>query len=210
MQVNHRFRTMLAGAALLVWAGLVTAQEAPLDFSTPAQAYAQRAMPLMLAANDSVVTAEKAPAVTAPAAQPEFEESWLTGGKAHMVLGLATIATALATGATAPGEGCEDSCPPGYVPPPRETNGTHAKLAKLTTALAVATVATGLYYHWDDFHLEDGLTDPDNLHVILGVTGAALMAYATAKSAGSTTPVSHAGMGMAGAYGMIAAVKIAW
>jgi hypothetical protein len=212
MQVNHRFRTMLAGAALLAWAGLATAQEAPLDLSTPAQAYAQRALPLMLAANDSMMAAEKTPAVTAPAAQPEFEESWLTGSKAHMVLGLATIATALATGATAPeGYECEvGPCLPLSQQPPRETNGTHAKLAKLTTALAVATVATGLYYHWDDFHLEDGLTDPDNLHVILGVTGAALMAYATAKSAGSTTPVSHAGMGMAGAYGMIAAVKIAW
>ncbi|MBU1214687.1 MAG: hypothetical protein KKF58_02120 [Gammaproteobacteria bacterium] len=198
----------LAGAVMLAWTGLAGAQEAPLDLSTPAQAYAQRAMPMMLAANDSVVATDKSPSVTAPSAQPEFEESWLTGGKAHMVLGLATIATALATGATAPGEGCETNCP--AVLPPRETNGTHAKLAKLTTALAVATVATGLYYHWDDFHLEDGLTDPDNLHVILGVTGAALMAYATAKSAGSTTPVSHAGMGMAGAYGMIAAVKIAW
>jgi multidrug efflux pump subunit AcrB len=30
-----------------------------------------------------------------------------------------------------------------------------------------ATVMTGLLYHWDDFHLEDGLTDPDNLHVML-------------------------------------------
>ncbi|MBU0689814.1 MAG: hypothetical protein KJ850_01475 [Gammaproteobacteria bacterium] len=193
---------------MLALSGLAGAQEAALDLSTPAQAYAQRAMPMMLAANGGAVTTERSSNVVKPAAQPEFEESWLTGGKAHMVLGLATIATALATGATAPGEGCEHGCTGPQ--PPRETDGTHAKLAKLTVALAAATVATGLYNHWDDFHLEDGLTDPDNLHVILGVTGAALMAYATAKSAGSTTPVSHAGMGMAGAYGMIAAVKIAW
>lgn len=209
MQVNQRYRMMLA-VALLAWTGLASAQEAPLDLSTPAQTYAQRAMPMMLAANDSVATTQTSSNIVKPAAQPEFEPSLFTGSNAHMALGLATIVTALATGATAPGEGCEDTCPPGYVAPPRETDGTHAKLAKITTALAVATVATGLYYHWDDFHLEDGLTDPDNLHVILGMTGAALMAYATAKSAGSTTPVSHAGMGMAGAYGMIAAVKIAW
>lgn len=210
MHVKQRSSMALAGAVMLAWTGLAGAQEAPLDLSTPAQAYAQNAMPLMLAANDSAATTKTSSSVVAPSAQPEFEESWLTGGKAHMVLGLATVVTALATGATAPGEGCEESCPAGYVAPPRETNGTHAKLAKATVALAAATVATGLYYHWDDFHLEDGLTDPDNLHVILGVTGAALMAYATAKSAGSSTPVSHAGMGMAGAYGMIAAVKIAW
>jgi len=207
MQVNQRYRMMLA-VALLAWTGLASAQEAPLDLSTPAQSYAQRAMPLMLAANENVVTTEANPNIVKPAAQPEFEPSLFTGSNAHMALGLATIVTALATGATAPGEGCEENCTGPQ--PPRETDGTHAKLAKVTTALAIATVATGLYYHWDDFHLEDGLTDPDNLHVILGLTGAALMAYATAKSAGSTTPVSHAGMGMAGAYGMIAAVKIAW
>lgn len=210
MDVKQRSSMALAGVAMLAWTGLAGAQEAALDLSTPAQAYAQRAMPMMLAANDSAATTKTSSNIVKPAAQPEFEPSLFTGSNAHMALGLATIVTALATGATAPGEGCEDTCPPGYVAPPRETDGTHAKLAKITTALAVATVATGLYYHWDDFHLEDGLTDPDNLHVILGVTGAALMAYATAKSAGSTTPVSHAGMGMAGAYGMIAAVKIAW
>ncbi|MFH2135116.1 MAG: hypothetical protein ABII81_08060 [Pseudomonadota bacterium] len=210
MEVKQRSSMALAGVAMLAWTGLAGAQEAALDLSTPAQAYAQRAMPMMLAANDSATTTSTSSNIVKPAAQPEFKPSLFTGSNAHMALGLATVVTALATGATAPGEGCEGTCPPGYVAPPRETNGTHAKLAKLTTALAVATVATGLYYHWDDFHLEDGLTDPDNLHVILGVTGAALMAYATAKSAGSTTPVSHAGMGMAGAYGMIAAVKIAW
>jgi hypothetical protein len=207
MQVNQRYRMMLA-VALLAWAGLASAQEAPLDLSTPAQTYAQRAMPMMLAANDSVATTRTSSNIVKPAAQPEFEPSLFTGSNAHMALGLATIVAAIATGTSAPGEGCEENCTGPQ--PPRETNGTHAKLAKLTVALAAATVATGLYYHWDDFHLEDGLTDPDNLHVILGVTGAALMAYATAKSSGSTTPVSHAGMGIAGAAGMVFAVKMAW
>jgi hypothetical protein len=207
MNVKLRSSMALAGAAMLAWTGLAGAQEMPLDLSTPAQAYAQKAMPLMLAANDSMAPAKTSSNIVKPA-QDEFEPALFSGSNAHMVLGLATVVTALATGATAPGEGCEHNCTGPQ--PPRETNGTHAKLAKATVALAAATVATGLYYHWDDFHMEDGLTDPDNLHVILGMTGAALMAYATAKSAGSTTPVSHAGMGMAGAYGMIAAVKIAW
>jgi len=208
MQVNHRFRTLLAGV-LLASAGLATAQEAPLDLTTPAQAYAQRAMPLMLAANDSVATAGKSPAVAAPAAQPAFEESWLTGSKAHMVLGLATIATAVAAAAAAPdGYECEvGPCPP---PPPRETNGTHAKLAKASVALAAATIASGLITHWDDFSFEDGLTDPDNLHVLLGVSGAALMAYAVNKSAKSSVPVSHAGMAELGALGMAVAIKLTW
>lgn len=212
MQVNHRYRTMLAGAMLLAWAGLATAQDVPLDLSTPAQRYAREAMPLMLAANDSVVKPRAQHPATAPASQPEFEEPLLSGSNVHMALGLATIATAIATGMTGPeGYECETGpCLPPSQQPPRETNGTHAKLAKATVALAAATIASGLIAHWDDFHMEDGLTDPDNLHVILGVTGAALMAYATAKSASSDTPVSHAGIGELGALGMIVAVKLTW
>ncbi|MEW5903086.1 MAG: hypothetical protein AB1722_01900 [Pseudomonadota bacterium] len=208
MQVKQRYRIALAGAVLLAWSGLAAAQEAPLDLTTPAQAYAQHAMPLVLAANDSVVTREAAPAVTAP--QEPFEPATFSGSNAHMVLGLSTIVAAVATAATAPGEGCEHNCPPVSQQPPRETNGTHAKLAKATVALATAAVVTGLIYHWDDFSFEDGLTDPDNLHVILGVTGAALMAYATAKSAASSTPVSHAGIAEMGALGMAVAIKLTW
>ena len=85
-----------------------------------------------------------------------------------------------------------------------------AKPAKATIAMAYATIATGLLAHWDDFHLEDGITDPDNLHVLLGVTGAALMAYAVNKSKNSSVPVSHAGIAELGALGMVAAIKITW
>lgn len=208
MNVKQKSGMALAGVAMLAWAGLAGAQEAVLDLSTPAQSYAQRAMPLMLAANDSAATTKTSPNIVKPAAQPEFEPSLFTGSNAHMALGLATVVTALATGATAPEDGCEHHCTGPQ--PPRETNGTHAKLAKLSVALAAATVATGLYYHWDDFHLEDGLTDPDNLHVLLAGTGALLMTYAAAKSAASSTPVSHAGLAEAGALGMALAIKITW
>jgi hypothetical protein len=184
---------------------MASAQEMPLDLSTPAQAYAQRAMPLMLAANDSVLVGRKQP--VAPAPQPEFDPPLISGSNVHLALGVATIAAALATAMTGP-EGCENNCTGPQ--PPRETNGTHAKLGKATAVLAMATVASGLITHWDDFHLEDGLTDPDNLHVILGVTGAALMAYAVNKSANSTTPVSHAGIAELGALGMIVGIKMTW
>ncbi len=210
MQVNHRFRILLAGGMLLAWAEVVSAQEAPLDLSTPAQSYAQRAMPLMLAANDSVLTARKQP--VAPLPQPEFDPPLISGSNVHLALGVATIAAAVATAMTGPeGYECETGpCLPPSQQPPRETDGTHAKLGELTAILAIATVASGLVTHWDDFHLEDGLTDPDNLHVILGVTGAALMAYAVNKSANSTEPVSHAGIAELGALGMIVGIKMTW
>ena len=76
--------------------------------------------------------------------------------------------------------------------------------------MAAAAIATGLIVHWDDFKLTDGITDPDNLHILLAVSGAALMAYAVNKSKNSTVPVSHAGIAEMGALGMVAAIKITW
>jgi hypothetical protein len=164
----------------------------------------------MLAANETDVLVKKpgaAKPVTAP--KPEFVPPLLTGSNTHLALGLATIVAAGLTAVTAPDSGCENNCA-GYVQPPRDVNGAHAKLAKATVALAAATIATGLLVHWDDFHLADGWSDPDNLHVLLGVTGAALMAYAVNKSANSTVPVSHAGLAELGALGMIVAIKLTW
>lgn len=195
----------------LVWlaaawcASAAQAQEVPL---TAAQAYVQRSQPLLLA-EASAGGAVPTPAASVSPAQTPYEPPLLSASNAHLTLGIATILAAAATAATAPGDNeCEvGPCPP---PPPRETNGTHAKLAKATIALAAATVTSGLLVHWDDFHLEDGFTDPDNLHVMLGVTGAALMAYAVNKSAHSSVPVSHAGMAELGALGMVAAIKMTW
>ena len=105
-------------------------------------------------------------------------------------------------------EGCEHNCPANQT---RDLNSTHAKLAYATTAMAVATITSGLISHWGDFSTEDGWSDPDNLHVLLGVAGAALMAYAVQKSASqSTGQVSHAGIAELGALGMAVAIKLTW
>jgi len=111
------------------------------------------------------------------------------------------------TALTAP-ESCEHNC--SATSSPHQTNGTHAHLAKATVAMAAATIVTGVLAHWDDIHLGDGFADPDNLHVMLGVSGAALMAYAVNKSKNSSVPVSHAGIAELGALGMVAAIKITW
>ena len=140
----------------------------------------------------------------------EFKEPTFTLNKVHRFLGLSTIAMALATAMTAPGEGCEQNCPPPSAMPPRDRNGTHAHLARATVALASAAILTGILAHWDDLHLDNGITDPDNLHALLGVTGAFLMAKAVNKSAGSTVPVSHAGEAELGAALMAIGIKMVW
>ncbi len=195
---------------LAALSGTAFAQDAAFDLPQTSSAYVKDYESFKLAANDTDLLVKK-PGSAAPAAQKsEFEPAIFSGSNAHKYLGLSTIVLAGLTAVTAPGEGCEHNCPPPSQLPPRETNGTHAKLAKATIAMAYATIATGILAHWDDFHLEDGITDPDNLHVLLGVTGAALMTWAVNKSKNSAVPVSHAGIAELGALGMVAAIKITW
>ena len=94
---------------------------------------------------------------------------------------------------------------------PRQTSGTtHTRLARATAALAVATVMTGLIYHWNDIHWEDPFTDPDKMHARLAAAGALMMLYAVNKSAHSSVPTSHAGIAELGAVSMLAAIKLTW
>ena len=138
---------------------------------------------------------------TTPAA--EFEPKSITGKKIHEYLGLGTLAFAGLTTLTAPGDTCTTCA--------RPVNGTHAEFAKTTALLAIATVMSGLIIHWDDFNLEDGWKDPDNQHIVLGVSGAALLAYAVNKSMNvSEGSVSHAGIAELGALAMLVAVKLTW
>lgn len=178
------------------------AQEAPRSASSavPESIFVAASEPYALTQNVST------PDVS-PTAQLAYQPPLWSGSNAHMYLGLATIAAAVATAVTAPGS-CDQGCP--NPPPPRDVSGTHAQLAKATVGLAVATIATGLLVHWDDFYLADGITDPDNLHVLLGVSGAALMAYAVNKSLNSPVKVSHAGVAELGAAVMLVGIKLTW
>ncbi len=166
--------------------------------------------PFLLAQND-VAAPSAAPAAGAVAATPaEFKEPVFTLNKTHKFLGVSTIVAAAATMFTAPGEACETNCPPPSQQPPRNRTGTHAKLARATVALATATIITGIIAHWDDIHLANGISDPDNLHALLGITGAFLMEKAVNKSAGSAVPVAHAGEAELGALLMVAGIKMVW
>jgi hypothetical protein len=211
MTIDSKLRQGVAGLCLALLAGSVYAAEGDLNLALPANGNNNQASGIfMLAANDTSVLSENTGVKEGgikPAA--EFEPPLFSGSNAHQYLGLGTILLAGLTGMTAPEEGCESNCP--NPPPPRDVNGAHAKLAYATVAMATATVVTGVFTHWDDFALEDGWTDPDNLHVLLGTAGAALMGYATYKSAQVTTgQVSHAGTAIAGAAGMTLAIALTW
>jgi hypothetical protein len=143
---------------------------------------------------------------TAAVPAAEFHPPWISGRKVHQYLGLSTVAFAGLTMLAAPDqeEGASQT-------QPRQTSGTtHTRLARATAALAVATVITGLIYHWDDIHWEDPFTDPDKMHARLAAAGALMMLYAVEKSAHSTVPTSHSGIAELGAATMLVAIKLTW
>lgn len=199
-----------AGGAVLCLAalsGTAWAQEQAVELPRLSSGYIKDHESFKLAANDAEVLVKKQDTVAPAVKQPEFEPPLFSGSNVHKYLGLATVAAAAATFVTH-SHPCEG--PACGIQPPRNTHNAHANLGRATAMLAAATVASGLLSHWDDFHLEDGLSDPDNQHVLLGVSGAALMAYAINKSARSSVPTSHSGMAELGALGMIVAIKLTW
>jgi hypothetical protein len=201
------FGGLVIGLCLGVLSTAAFAQDSLVDLAYPSRAYTKDAQSI-LAENDEP-QGKSAKKNSPPATNSDFKERWLTGPKVHEYLGLATIVAAGATALSAPEGGCEhNSCNSAtYV---RDTNGIHAHLAKATGALAVATVLSGLLVHWDDFNLDDGWADPDNLHVLLGVSGAATMLYAINKSANSATPVSHSLIAEIGAIAMAIGIRLTW
>lgn len=199
-----KLKSTLAGLCILAASGVAHAQDAALDLSMPAESKASHSF--ILAANDT--PANLPASVTSSTPKAEFEPSFFTADNLHQYAGWTTLALVAGAALSAPGEGCEANCPPN--PAPRQTNGTHAKIAKAAAAMAAFTVVDGLLTHWDDFHMEDGFSDPDNLHVMLGTVGAAMMMYAVNKSANSTKPVSHAGIAELGGVAMAVAVKLTW
>jgi hypothetical protein len=214
MKRNSNFNFITAGICLAALAGTAQAEEAALNLDLPVTAgmndYNSRFTnhrSYLLALNEGGVAKGRGELQVTPSA--EFEPPLFTGSKAHQYLGLGTVLLVGLTALSAPDEECESNCP--AVSPPRQTSGTtHTRLARTAAALAAATVTTGLLYHWDDFHLEDGLSDPDNQHVMLGAAGALLMLYAVNKSAKSSVQTSHAGYAELGGVAMAVAIKLTW
>lgn len=159
----------------------------------------------LLATNeDDALLGQEGPTTVTPAR--EFKPPWMSGKKVHQYLGLGTVTLAGLTMLAAPddAEGVSQTAP-------RQTSGTtHTRLARATAAMAIATVMTGLLYHWNDIHWEDAFTDPDKMHARLAAGGALLMLYAVNKSAKSTEPTSHSGIAELGAAAMLVAIKLTW
>ena len=203
MKPNVRFKNIVTVLCMTVLAGTAHAGDTALNPEWPSAAslYARKAPFMdsryyMLALNEGGGAQGQVAMPVTPAAG--FEPPLFSGSNAHKYLGLGTLALVVAT-AIAPK-------PSEHAPLDEQKSSTHAKLGRAAAAMAAATVTTGLLAHWNDFHLEDGLYDPDNLHALLGTAGAIAMLYAVSKAPAS----EHAGMGMTGGVAMGIAIKITW
>lgn len=114
---------------------------------------------------------------------------WLTGGKAHKYLGLTSVGL-MGLGLLMP----------------KEDHGPHRTFMTAAAASAAAAATTGFIYHWNDFDWSDGLTEPENVHMLLGLLGTLGMLAAISKAPGD----GHAGVGAAGGAMMAIAVTIVW
>lgn len=112
--------------------------------------------------------------------------------KTHKYLGFGTIALAGATAAT------------------NSDEDTHEALAYATAACAVSTVLTGYLEHRDRFDLSDGLFSKENVHIITGTIGAAVLTTAVVI-ADDGKESSHSGLGITGGVLMtLAIIDIKW
>lgn len=119
----------------------------------------------------------------------QYEASWLTGSKAHQYMGLGALALVALAAVS-----------------PKEEDSAHEYFAKGATVLAAGAATSGFIYHWEDFHFKDGFTDPDNLHMMLGLLGTIAMVAAISEA----PEAGHAGPGILGGIAMGTAVKITW
>lgn len=134
-----------------------------------------------------------------------FEKPVFTENNLHMYLGLASMALGGLAAISVPDESETDLL-----------NTVHYKAAKAAWQLGAAAVGTGLYSHWDDFHLSDGIFDRDNLHALLGIAGT-LGYYLAVKGAvdkyndpNDYPSEDHATAGIFGGTAMLTAIVITW
>lgn len=202
MKCNTKFIHFATSAFLVALPGMVHAGDTVREIAIPSitSAYVDDAKFHMLALNDDAsprqASAEQAIQAT------EFEPPMFSASNAHKYLGLGTLALVVATAIAPKPSG--DAVTPAQID--EQESSLHARFGSAAATLAAATATSGFLAHWDDFHLEDGWTDPDNLHALLGTTGALAMLYAVSKAPAS----EHAGIGATGGVAMGIAIKLTW
>ncbi len=158
--------------------------------------------PLQLALNDGQAMPQGA---SGQMPADDWQEPWFTGNKAHKYMGLGSLLLAGLTVLTAPDDD-DEGVVAGAPAAESSDDSLHQGLANGALALGLGAVASGLIYHLDDISWDNGITDPDNLHMLLGLLGVA--GYAAAVANGGEG--GHSTAGIVGGLSMIGAIKLEW
>jgi len=157
----------------------------------------------ILSVDDSILLAQAdAEASTALyAADPRVsqEKSLLSGKRIHQYLGFGSLLFAGLAAVTA-----TDS--EGGAQVSSSKKNLHRAMGLTAAALGGAAIANGFYVHQDDFNLDNGWLDPDNMHVLLAIAGT--LGYAIAVS--TKGKGIHAGAGAGGAALMGLGIVLEW
>ncbi len=121
--------------------------------------------------------------------RPLFKSRPVTLNKVHKYLGYASMVSAVLTGLS-----------------PKTAGGPHELFGTAAAAFGVTAVLSGFAFHYEDINLSGGFSDPDNLHMLLGILGTA--GYAVAVNSGEKG--GHGGPGTLGALSMAMAIKLTW
>ena len=127
------------------------------------------------------------------------EKGLFTGKRIHQYLGLGSLAFAAAAAAAAPET-------EGGIKPSKTKVNTHKALGMTAAALGGAAIANGFYVHGDDFNLDNGWLDPDNLHVLMTIAGT--LGYVAALATNGKG--GHAAAGAGGAALMGVGIFLEW
>lgn len=197
MKNNIKFAHIAVAVCMAMMSATVWAED--LDLAAPsARFYTPEIRSYMLAENTGGLPQGTA---VATATTAQYEAPLWTTGNVHKYMGLGTLALVAATAiAPKPAECATATCTT------EELSGPHRTLGRAAAGMAAATVVSGLLFHWNDVHVADGLSDPDNLHALLGTAGALLMLAAVSAAPDE----GHVGEGILGGLVMGAAIKITW
>ncbi len=182
-------RYLVICGILLGWVCSVQAQESMprqfLDLSVKSQPYQSYTQLAQL----DVSSENYAQAAHSEEKKPLFKSRPLTLNKTHKYLGYASMVSAILTGLS-----------------PKTAGGPHELFGTAAAAFGAAAVVSGFAFHYEDLSLKGGFSDPDNLHMLLGILGTA--GYAVAVNSGEDG--GHGGPGTLGALSMAMAIKLTW
>lgn len=135
-----------------------------------------------------------------------YKTPLFSANKLHKYLGIGAVIMGGVTALSAPdgdNEGAPTTTP--------VDDDFHQAMALTATTMAVLATATGFLFHYEDLGLSNGLTDPDNMHMALGLLGTLgyLSAVGAAPENGGDGG-NHSTYGILGGASMLLAIKLEW